>query len=219
MKNSKSLLGLFTIIFITTIFARENRILWDFGVIINTSINQQEPTGSLKSLSNLGIDAPSQINALISDPFIPPTQVYLEEVGSDIKIPSENLDEILPLNIHQVNLLISQLTMQNNYQTIINIANQIDFSLLDKNDRLDLSYWLANAFLHTGNYSEAEKNILSNMALEKEDRSHFLLAMIYENQGQIKEAKEEYLNFIKQFPESDYKVPALIKVRILGLPK
>ena len=54
------------------------------------------------------------------------------------------------------------------------------------------------------------------MAFTMDERFYFLLAMIYESQGKIKEAQEEYLEFIKQFPKSDYKITALIKARMLG---
>ena len=106
--------------------------------------------------------------------------------------------------------------MQINYQPIIDMISQIDFSQLDENDCLDLNYWLANAFLHTGKYTEAENIIHTNMAFAQDDRFHFLMAMTYESQGKIKVAQEEYLKFINQFPNSDYKMTALIKARILG---
>ena len=54
------------------------------------------------------------------------------------------------------------------------------------------------------------------MDLTVDDRFHFLLAMTYESQGDINKAIEEYIEFSKQFPKSDYKVAALIKTRILG---
>ena len=54
------------------------------------------------------------------------------------------------------------------------------------------------------------------MAFTKDDRFHFLLAMNYEAQGKIRDAREEYLKFVKQFPQSDYKMAALIKSRILN---
>jgi TolA-binding protein len=81
---------------------------------------------------------------------------------------------------------------------------------------MDLNYWLANAYLQTGQYTEAEDVILTNMTFTKDDRFHFLLAMTYESQNKIEAAWEEYLRFIKQFPKSDYKMTALIKARMLG---
>ena len=48
-----------------------------------------------------------------------------------------------------------------------------------------------------------------------DDRSHFLLATIFEHQNKINKAQEEYLNFIEKFPKSDYKMSALIKSRML----
>ena len=119
-------------------------------------------------------------------------------------------------NIHHVKILVSRLSLQINYQPIIDIINQIDFSQLDENDSIDLYYWLANAFLHTGQYTKAENLILTIMKSKVDDRFHFLLAMTYESHGEIMEAREEYLRFINQFPKSDYKVTALIKTRMLG---
>ena len=112
--------------------------------------------------------------------------------------------------------MASRLSIQNYYQPIIDMISQIDFKQLDEDDYLDINYWIADAFLHTGKYSEAEDVILTNMSFAKDDRFHFLLAMTYESQGRIKEAQEEYLRLNKQFPKSDYKVTALIKARMLG---
>ena len=107
--------------------------------------------------------------------------------------------------------------MQINYQPIIDMISQIDFNQLDENDCLDLNYWLANAFLQTGKYTEAENVIHTSMAFTtKDDRFHFLLAMTYESQGKKMAAQEEYLEFINQFPNSEYKMTALIKARMLG---
>ena len=216
MTNKKYLLELFSLFFITTLFAEESRMLWDFGVIIKTSVQQIDPIKNVKSISNSEIDVSSQDKALIANTFIPPTLASLDEKVYDPPIISGYLDEISLNNIHQVKLLAGLLTMQINYQPIIDMISQIDFNQLDENDCLDLNYWLANAFLHTGKYTEAENVIHTNMAFTKDDRFHFLLAMTYEAQGKIKNARKEYLRFIKQFPKSDYKVTALIKARILG---
>ena len=216
MTNRKYLFGLFSIFFITTIFSEENRVLWDLGVIIKTSVQEISPNKSIKSLSNSEIESSSQVKALITDPFIPPTITSIDEKVYDTPILLESLDEISINSIYQVKLLVGRLTMKVNYQTIIDLIGQIDFSHLNENDRLDLNYWLANAFLHTGKYTEAEDVILANMASTMDDRFYFLLAMIYESQGRIEKAQKEYLEFIKQFPKSDFKVTALIKARMLG---
>ncbi len=216
MTNKKCLLGLFSIFFLTTIFSEENRTLWDFGVIIKTSVQINDSEKNIQFLSNSELDPPFEIKALIADPFIPPTVASLDEKGYDSPIILESLDEISLNNIHQIKLLAGRLTMQINYQPIIDLISQVDFSQLDENDRIDLNYWLANAFLQTGQYTEAEDVINTNMMFTKDDRFHFLLAMTYESQNRIKVAREEYMRFIKQFPKSDYKMTALIKARMLG---
>ena len=218
MTNRKCLLGLFSIFFITTIFATGERILWDLGVVIETVPQQIAPNTnkSLISLSNSEISPYSQIRALIANPFIPPTLSSLDEKVYNASNFLDSFSVTSVKNIHQIKRLAGQLTMQIHYQPIIDMISQVDFSQLDVNDRLDLNYWLANAFLHTGKYSDAENVILTNMESTMDDRFHFLLPMTYEAQGRINEAQEEYLEFIKQFPRSDYKVTALIKARMLG---
>ncbi|SVE58219.1 uncharacterized protein METZ01_LOCUS511073, partial [marine metagenome] len=69
----------------------------------------------------------SQDKALIADPFISPTLTSLTKTASDIPIFSEPFDEISLNNIYQVKLLASRLTMQYDYQTIIDMIYQIDF--------------------------------------------------------------------------------------------
>ena len=215
MKNEKIFLGLFSIFSITLIFSNENEMLWDFGVIINTSINHNGSEKIISSLSNLETESSSQTNALLADPFIPPTLVSNGEKRYKPQFLQESLNSLSLNNINQVKLIASRLTMQTNYQLIIDIIGQINFSGVDNNDSLDLMYWLANALLYTGKYKEAEDVINANMPLATDDRFHFLLAMTYEVQGKKKESWEEYLKFIQQFPKSDYKMAALIKSRIL----
>ena len=216
MMNRKYLIGLFSILFITTIFSQGNRVLWDFGVVINTYAQHSPTKKSIKSISSSKKEFSYKDKALIGSSFIPPTLITFDKKVNNIPILLESLAEISLDNIQQVKLLANRLTMQINYQPIIDMISQIDFSQLDKNDCLDLNYWLANAFLHTGKYTEAENIIHTNMAFAQDDRFHFLMAMTYESQGKIKVAQEEYLKFINQFPNSDYKMTALIKVRILG---
>ena len=154
--------------------------------------------------------------ALIANPFISPTLSPLGEKVYDITNILESVNEISLKNIHQIKLLASWFTLNINYPPIIEMISKIDFSKLEKNNGLDLNYWLANALLHTGQCTEAQDILHTNMALTLDDRSHFLLAMTYECQGDIRKAQEEYLEFIKQFPKSDYRAAALIKTRILG---
>ena len=215
MKNEKIFLGLFSIFSITLIFSNENEMLWDFGVIINTSINHNGSEKIISSLSNLETESSSQTNALLADPFIPPTLVSNGEKRYKPQFLQESLNSLSLNNINQVKLIASRLTMQTNYQLIIDIIGQINFSGVDNNDSLDLMYWLANALLYTGKYKEAEDVINANMPLATDDRFHFLLAMTYEVQGKKGKSWEEYVKLIKQFPQSDYKMAALIKSRIL----
>ena len=196
-------------------FQKAFRWLWK---ALKTPFEQSSYKKNIKSLSNSKIETDSQIKALIANPFIPPTLASPNEKVYDITPFSEYLDEISFNNIHQVKLLIGQLTMRNNYKAIIDMISQFDFSKLDENDCTDLNYWLANAYLHTGNHREAENIILNNLSFSRDARLHFLLAMTYESGGRKKEAQEKYLNFIKQYPESEYKVTALIKTRMLGRP-
>ena len=216
MTDRKYLLGLFSIFFITIIFAEENRMLWDFGVVIKKPVQQRTPKEQMQPLLNVDIKPSYQVKALIANPFVPPALISLNDKVYDGLNYLESLDNISLDNIHQVKLMANRLTMQNNYQSVIDMISQIDCSRIDENDCLDLNYSLANAFLYTGRYTEAEDVILTNLAFKMDDRFHFLLAMTYESQGKIKAAQEEYLEFINQFPDSEYKMIALIKARMLG---
>ena len=55
MRNKKIFLGLFSIFFITPIFTDENEMLWDFGVIINTSVNHNDSEKIISPLSNFTV--------------------------------------------------------------------------------------------------------------------------------------------------------------------
>jgi len=216
MMNRKYLIGLFSILFITTIFSQGNRVLWDFGVVINTYAQHSPTEKSIKSISSSKKEFSYKDKALIGSSFIPPTLITFDKKVNNIPILLEYLAEISLDNIQQVKLLANRLTMQINYQPIIDMISQIDLKQLDENDFLDFNYLLADALFQTGEYKAAENVILTNVPLTIDDRSHFLLAMTYESQGRINDARNEYLKFITQFPKSDYKVTALIKTRMLG---
>jgi len=216
MTNRKYLLGLFSIFFITTIFSEGNRILWDFGVVIKTPVQQKDiKIKNIKSIKYSEIESLSQVNALIANPFIPPTVSHVDEKTYDAQYLLGNVEGISLKDISRIKLQVGWLTIQNNFQAIIDMIRKIDLNQLNENDSVDLNYWLANAFLHIGNFNEAEAVILANMTTT-DDRFHFLLAMIYESQGKVKEARDKYLNFVIQFPNSYYKVTALIKAGMLG---
>ena len=196
-------------------FAVENTTLWDFGVII-TSVQQNTPNKDMQSLTKLEEDTPPQFMALIANPFIPPTKTSIDKKISVPPILLDKWERFTLNNIKQVQLLTSQLTLQLNYQSVIDIIGQMDLNQIDDNDKLDLNYWLANAFFHIGAYSKAEDIILSSIGQARDDRFYFLLAMTYEEQDKIQAAQKKYLQLIKQFPNSDYQVTALIKTRMLG---
>ena len=210
MMSKMWLIRFSSIFLMTIIFANENNMLWDFGVVINQS------NSKTKLLLKPEIDTAPKIKAMISDPFIPPTIASISERKHDISFFSESRGDYSLNNIYEVKLLVGRLTMQNNYQMIIDVMGKIDLHSLNTKEHIDLNYWLANALLQTGEYAKAKDLILENMDLAVDDRFHFLLAMTYESQGYINKALEEYIEFSKQFPKSDYKAAALIKARILG---
>ena len=201
MINRKYLLWLFSIFYIAIIFSEDQKILWDFGVKIKSSNNQ---------------DSLNKTNALIANRFIPPNSSDLLEKKNPKDLSLNPNYRITIDNVYEIEILVARLTMKNNFQTIIDIMTQIDLKKLNDYNCSNLYYWLANAYFYTGKYSEAKNIILSYMPFEIEDYSHFLLAMIYENTGEITSARSEYLQLIKEFPSSDLKKSALIKTRLLA---
>ena len=202
MINRKYLLWLFSIFYIAIIFSEDQKILWDFGVKIKSSSKQ---------------DSLNKTNALIANRFVPPNSSNLlveKKIPKNISLNSNY--RITVDNIYEIEILVARLTMKNNFQTIIDIITQIDLKQLNNYNCSNLYYWLANAYFYTGKYSDAKNIILSYMPSEIEDYSHFLLAMIYENTGEITSARSEYLQLIKEFPSSDLKQSALIKTRLLA---
>ena len=165
MMNRKYLIGLFSILFITTIFSQGNRVLWDFGVVINTYAQHSPTEKSIKSISSSKKEFSYQDKALIGASFIPPTLITFDKKVNNIPILLESLAEISLDNIQQVKLLANRLTMQINYQPIIDMISQIDLKQLDENDFLDFNYLLADALFQTGKYKEAEDVILSKIDL------------------------------------------------------
>ena len=147
-------------------------MLWDFGVVIN----QSNP--KTKLLLKPEIDTAPKIKAMISDPFIPPTIASISERKHDISSFSESGGDYSLNDIYEVELLAGRLTMQNNYQMVIDVMEKVDSNSLNDKDRLDLDYWFANALLQTGEYSKAKDLIIETMNLTVgDDRFHFLLAM------------------------------------------
>ena len=118
-------------------------------------------------------------------------------------------------NIKIALLIITKLTIKKLYQPIIEIIKEINLDNFKPNELQEINYWLANAFLNTGQYEMAENVLLNNFQNEVDDKSNFLLAIIFEHQNKTKKAQKEYLNFIKKYPDSDYKMSALIKAKML----
>jgi len=216
MMDKKYFLRLFSIFFINIILANEKILLWDFGVEIIPPVQPNTPMQNSKLLSNNQTASYIRKNALISDSFVSPTiTMALENTFID-DIDTEIIQIISASNIDEVMLLIGRLSILKNYQSIINMLGQSNFSQLGEKDRLELNYWLANAFFHTGMYPSAKDIILTNTKSSMDDSFQFLLGLIYEAQGKPNKAQETYLKLIYQFPKSEYTVSAQIKARILG---
>ena len=204
MKN-KLLLTLF-ILSILPLFSSENKIFWDFGVTINNSkkkINHND-----KSQKEL-FTTPNG-RALISNSFISPTRQSSKKMMIDMI--ETDFNQISNYNINQIKLLIKKITLKKLYQPVIEIIKFVD---LNNSELQELNYWLANALLNTGKYEMAENIIITSFENEFDDKSNFLLATIYEHQNKTKKAQKEYLNLINNFPNSDYKMVASIKARML----
>ncbi len=195
----------------------EERLLWDFGVIIKKS---EKTVGSSQNL--IKKEQPNTtISAIISDPFIPPVKsTHPSLLPNHIAYQQHEFNFKLnpEMSLNQVILLTGKNYLQKNYRSVIAILEQVDLTQLADYERHDLEYWLADAFYQTGEYSKAQEIVTS--ALEKNENDHLslLLAMIYESQGNHKKAKKQYLKLVTQYPKSDFFSSARIKFRILGQP-
>jgi len=214
MKNNKTIFLLFGFTIITVLFSEEKQILWDLGVIIYAPAqyveSNEDPMLPKKVITNN-----SNIKALISNPFIPPRIVFNEKNVLNSQMNSIFINEVYSDNINQIKLFAAQLSVQSIYQPIIDMINHLDVGNFKDNDIVELNYWLANALCNTGQYAKAENVILDNYTSIMNDESHFLLAIIFEHQNKIENAREEYLKLIDKFPSSDYKMAATIKARML----
>ncbi len=216
MAGKTIVLGCCLGILFSAVFSEE-RVLWDFGVVIKKS---DKTVGSSqifvkKEQSN------TTINAVISDPFIPPVKsthpsLLPNHIAYQLQDFNFKLNPEIKLN--QVILLAGKNYLQKNYQSVIAILEQVDLTQLAENERHDLEYWLADAFYQTGEFSKAQE--ITTSALEKNENDHLclLLAMIYESQGNQKKAKKQYLKLATQYPNSDFISSAKIKFQILGQP-
>jgi len=187
-----------------------NEVLWDLGVVItqpeiqNTKdISHQLPSKEKKSQA--------KINAVITDPFIPPVKkTFLSKKSSQL------ISEPVEISINQIKLAAEKSYFNNNYQDVIEILYQRDLSMLSKRNRESLNYLLAVAYYRIGYFDKAKAQALSLLKQNEHDELYLLMAMIYESLGDIKSAKDNYIKLISFYPESDYFMSAKIKTRILN---
>ena len=77
MMVKKNILGIFTVISCSFVFSKTD-ILWDFGVIIKSTDHQDISINIPIQATAQSIDNFGKINAVISDPFIPPAKKSLK---------------------------------------------------------------------------------------------------------------------------------------------
>ena len=218
MMDKKCVLGFCVMgLFCSMVFS-ENDILWDFGVVIRQPdlYNNSEDVSRQYPTKQKVFQA--KINAVISDPFIPPV---LSTFSPDVSDPliyklSTKLTELtLEKNIYQIGSMAKKYYLKKNYRYVIELLFQRNLDMLSVQKRSDLEYLLAGAFYHTGKYKKAREQVLSLLKQNKSARLYLLLAMIYESLGENNIAKENYLKLITQIPASDYIISARIISRIL----
>ena len=189
-------------------FASE--VLWDLGVVI-TQPEIQNVKEAPHPLSSKEKKARAKINAVITDPFIPPVKkTFLSKKSSQL------ISEPVEVSINQIKLEAEKSYFNNNYQHVIEILYQRDLSMLSKRNRESLNYLLAVAYYRTGYFAKAKAKALSLLKQNERDELYFLMAMIYESLGDFKSAKDNYIKLISFYPESDYFISAKIKARILN---
>ena len=182
-----------------------NEVLWDFGVVITRP--------EIQNTKNVSHQLPSKekINAVITDPFIPPVKKT-----SISKKSGQLISEPVEISINQIKLAAEKSYFNNNYQHVIEILYQRNLSMLSKQNRESLNYLLAVAYYQTGCFAKAKAKALSLLKQNESDELYLLIAMIYESLGDIKSAKGNYIKLISFYPESDYFISAKIKTRILN---
>ena len=219
MMDNKYVLGLYMLgLFCSMVFS-ENKILWDFGVVIRPpDIQNNQKDVLYQHPTNQEVFQP-KINAVITDPFIPPvksTLSYQVSNPSEIIFPKKIMELLSEKNIYQISKEAKKYYFKKNYRYVIELLYLRDLDMLSKQNQNDLEYLLVYAFYHTGEYKKALEQVLSLLKQNKSDRLYLLLSMIYESLGENNIAKEHYLKLIDQFPNSDYITSAKIKARILG---
>ena len=187
-----------------------NEVLWDFGVVI-TRPEIQNVKEVPHLLSSKEKKSRAKINAVITDPFIPPVKkTFLSKKSSQL------ISEPVEISINQIKLAAEKSYFNNNYQHVIEILYQRDLSMLSKQNRENLNYLLAVAYYQTGSFDKAKAQVLSLLKQYESDELYLLIAMIYESLGDIKSAKDNYIKLISLYPKSDYFISAKIKTRILN---
>ena len=187
-----------------------NEVLWDFGVVITRpEIQNVKEVPHLLSYKEKKTRA--KINAVITDPFIPPVKkTFLSKKSSQL------ISEPVEISINQIKLAAEKSYFNNNYQHVIEILYQRDLSMLSKRNRESLNYLLAVAYYRTGYFDKAKAQVLSLLKQNESDELYLLMAMIYESLGDMRSAKDNYIKLISFYPESDYLISAKIKTRILS---
>ena len=187
-----------------------NEVLWDLGVVITRSeIQNVKEVPYL--LSSKEKKSRAKINAVITDPFIPPVKkTFISKKSGQL------ISEPIEIGINQIKFAAEKSYFNNNYQHVIEILYQRDLSMLSKQNRESLNYLLAAAYYRTGYFDKAQAQALSLLKQNENDELYLLMAMIYESLGDIKSAKDNYIKLISFYPESDYFISAKIKTRILN---
>ena len=188
----------------------EDEVLWDFGVVIKPTVikdaNKENPLKCSSRENNTHV----KINAVITDPFIPPIRNILSAEKSD-----QVANKPAEISIYQLKLAAEKSYLMKNYPNVIAMLHYRDLSLLSEKVRKDLIYLLADAYYQNGNYTKAQTQVISLLKQNESDKLYLLLAMIYESLGNNKNAKDNYQKLIAYYPDSDYFNSAKIKSRIL----
>ena len=188
----------------------ENEVLWDFGVVIKPTVIKDANKENPLKFSSRENNSHVKINAVITDPFIPPVRNILSAEKSD-----QVANKPAEISIYQLKLAAEKSYLMKNYPNVIAMLHYRDLSLLSEKVRKDLIYLLADAYYQNGNYTKAQTQVISLLKQNESDKLYLLLAMIYESLGNNKNAKDNYQKLIAYYPDSDYFNSAKIKSRIL----
>ncbi len=188
----------------------EDEVLWDFGVVIKPTVIKDANKENPLKFSSRENNSHVKINAVITDPFIPPVRNILSAEKSD-----QVANKPAEISIYQLKLAAEKSYLMKNYPNVIAMLHYRDLSLLSEKVRKDLIYLLADAYYQNGNYTKAQTQVISLLKQNESDKLYLLLAMIYESLGDNKNAKNNYQKLIAYYPNSDYFNSAKIKSRIL----